>query len=314
VRSYALAGRNLDAGIAYCRERDLDSYLQYMAGWKARAALEQGRWEVAGEWAAEVLRDPAVSAPSRITALAVVGRLRARRGDPDVWAPLDEALTLAKPTGELQRLAPVASARAEARWLAGEAEEIATETEGALALALQVGQKWAAGELSVWRWRAGVRDTPPGDEIAEPFRLELEGAHVAAAEAWYALGCQYEAALALAGARDETALRRSLAELQRLGARTTARRVSRTLRERGIRDVRQGPRRSTRHNPAGLTARELDVLALVAQGYRNADIAAQFFLSEKTVDHHVSAILRKLGARTRGEAASKAAALGITGR
>jgi DNA-binding NarL/FixJ family response regulator len=57
--------------------------------------------------------------------------------------------------------------------------------------------------------------------------------------------------------------------------------------------------------------RELEVLGQVAQGLRNADIAERLFLSEKTVDHHVSAILRKLNVRTRGEAGAEAVRLGL---
>ena len=103
-----------------------------------------------------------------------------------------------------------------------------------------------------------------------------------------------------------------LAELQRLGAHTAARRIARALRERGARDVSRGPRAATRENPAGLTARELEVVALVADGLRNAEIAGRLFVSEKTVGHHVSAILRKLDVRTRGEASAEAQRLGIT--
>jgi DNA-binding NarL/FixJ family response regulator len=72
-------------------------------------------------------------------------------------------------------------------------------------------------------------------------------------------------------------------------------------------------RLSTRANPANLTARELEVLGHVAQGLRNAEIAERLFLSEKTVDHHVSAILRKLNVRTRGEAGAEAVRLRLVG-
>jgi DNA-binding NarL/FixJ family response regulator len=75
--------------------------------------------------------------------------------------------------------------------------------------------------------------------------------------------------------------------------------------------VPRGPRPSTRENPAGLTARELEVLELVTEGLRNAEIAERLFLSEKTVGHHVSAILRKLDVRTRGQASAEARRLGI---
>jgi DNA-binding NarL/FixJ family response regulator len=150
--------------------------------------------------------------------------------------------------------------------------------------------------------------------VAEPFRLELAGDWAAAAEQWTAMGCPYEAALALGHADDDGAQRRGLAELQRLGAHPAARRIARALRERGVRDVSRGPRAATRENPAGLTARELEVVVLVAEGLRNAEIAGRLFLSEKTVAHHVSSILRKLGVATRSHAGAEAVRLGIVER
>jgi DNA-binding CsgD family transcriptional regulator/tetratricopeptide (TPR) repeat protein len=78
--------------------------------------------------------------------------------------------------------------------------------------------------------------------------------------------------------------------------------------------LRRGRRASTRNNPAGLTSRELEVLALVADGQRNAQIAERLVLSEKTVGHHVSAILRKLNAATRTEAVAEATRLGAIQR
>jgi DNA-binding CsgD family transcriptional regulator/tetratricopeptide (TPR) repeat protein len=313
-REFEAAAGYLDAGIEFCRERDLDSWWLYMTGWLARMKLEVGEWDAAADAANTVVRHPRVAVPSRITPLVVLGRLHARRGDPDVWSVLDEAFQLSKRTAEVQRLAPVAAARAEARWLSGENDRIEEETEVALELALSHADGWSAGELCAWRRRGGVHDTPTPGTLAEPFALELAGEAEQAAERWRSIGCPYEAALALASADDEDSLRRSVTELQQLGAPRASTRVARILRERGIRRVSLGPRASTRENPAGLTARELEVLSLLGEGLRNREIAAQLFLSEKTVDHHVSAILRKLGVESRGQAAAEAARLGINGR
>jgi DNA-binding CsgD family transcriptional regulator len=273
-----------------------------------------GHWDAAGASAAHVLRLRTDAQPSRIPSLAVVGALRARRGDPDVWPALDEALRAARDTGELQRLGVVASARGEARWLAGEDELVAGETDASVALARELDDPWLLGELLAVRHRAGIDDGRLADGAASPFREELDGDAAGAAARWYELGAPYEAALVLAGSEHAEARRRGLDELHALGATATVRRMARELRGRGIRGIRQGPRARTRENPGGLTARELEVLLLVADGLRNGEIAAQLFLSERTVAHHVSAILRKLGARTRAQAGAEATRLGLRER
>jgi DNA-binding CsgD family transcriptional regulator len=246
----------------------------------------------------------------RTLGLVVLGLVRTRRGDPEAWPLLDEARELADENDELQRLAIVAAARAEAAWLDGEPERVADETKAAFDVALRWASPWASGELASWRRRAGIREAVP-DAAAEPYALELAGEPARAAEVWTTMGCPYEAALALADTDDDEALRRALDELQRLGARPAAAIVARRLRERGVRGVPRGPRASTEKNPAGLTVREVEVLELVAQGLRNAEIAGRLVVAEKTVDHHVSAILRKLEVPSRGHASAEALRLGL---
>ena len=300
------AERHLREHIAFAEEHDLDS--AYTRSWLALALVYRGRWDEGAELAREVLavEEGSISA---ITALLALGRLRARRGDPGVDEALDAALELSLPGGHLQRLGPVHAARAEAAWLAGDRERTKAEARAAYELALEKRHPWFAGELAYWQWKAGVLEVAP-DWIAEPFRLQLDGAWLRAAEAWRRHGCPYEAARALTEADDERLLLEALAEFERLAAEPAAKLVRRALRARGA-AVPRGPRASTRANPADLTARELEILRLVAAGLRNTDVAEQLVLSPRTVDHHVSAILRKLDVRTRGEAARAASRLGL---
>jgi DNA-binding CsgD family transcriptional regulator len=244
-----------------------------------------------------------------VVALSVLGLVRARRGDPEVWQPLDEAWALAEPTGELQRIWPAAAAQAEAAWLVGRPEAVADAAPAALQLALRRRNPWAVGELAAWCRRAGL-DMDLSADAAPPWAAQLNGDVRRAASLWNELGCPYEAALALADSDEEEPLREALAPLQELEAQPAAAIVARRLRERGAR-LPRGPRRTTQENPAQLTSRELDVLALLVRGLRNAEIAQELVISPRTVDHHVAAILRKLSVRTRVEATTEAVRLGL---
>jgi DNA-binding CsgD family transcriptional regulator len=231
---------------------------------------------------------------------------------PGYWPLLDESLEIAIAAGDLGLLAPVAAARAEAAWLEGRPEMIGSETECAYDMACRKGEPTLAGWLACWRARAGLPVEPP-DDVPERYWLQLVGEPERAAELFRAEGAVYDAAIALVPLVSGVLLRAALDQLHALGAKPAAATISRRLRELGERQVPRGPRASTSENPAGLTNRELEVLPLLAEGLRNAQIAKRVVLSEKTVDHHVSAILRKLGVSTRGQAGAAAGRLLMPG-
>jgi DNA-binding CsgD family transcriptional regulator len=307
---WILARGYIEDGLEYSREHGLDLMHLYFLAFRSRLELDECRWTDAAESAELVLGECFVSTFPRTVALVTLALVRARRGDPGARPVLDEARALSEPTGELPRTAPVAAARAEAAWLSGRDELVADETDAAYRLAVSRGAPWAIGELATVRWRAGIEEELP-DEAPEPHRLQIIGEWQRAAQLWTEIGCPYEAALALADSDLEPALRSALDELNRLGARPAAEMVAKRLRRHGARAIPRGPRAATRSNPAGLTTRESEVLELLAEGLKNAAIADRLFLSRRTIDHHVSAILRKLDAGSRTEAIAAAQRSGL---
>jgi DNA-binding CsgD family transcriptional regulator/tetratricopeptide (TPR) repeat protein len=308
-RNYRQAMRYLNNGIAYTTEHDIDAFKLYMTAWRARAHFEQGDWDSAAEDAEFVLGHYQVTAVTKISALAALGHVRVRRGDPDSARLLADAWELAVKTGEPQRIAPVASARAEFAWLKGDLEQLMREARFVLEMARGHEDEWLQGEFAFWMWRGGAAIETP-KKTAGPHALQMSGDWRAAAEAWKEIGCPYEEAMALADG-DESAQRAALEIFEKLGAGPASERLRQTLRATGVRGIPRGPRPSTRGNSAGLTNRQMEVLGLMADGLSNTEIATRLFISPKTVDHHVSAILAKLDAHTRAEAVSVALQSGL---
>jgi DNA-binding CsgD family transcriptional regulator len=302
IHRFGYAREQLLQAIVVGKDYDLDGNRIYAESWLALCEMHLGNWDACAEAAVSVLRHPNAAAIARIMALLAVGRLRARRGDPDVWEALDEAKVLAWQTATLQRVGPVAAARAEAAWLEGDLPRCAAEAVAAYGLALGRRHAWFTGELAYWQWKADMLPAIP-EEAAAPYHLQMTGDWQGAATAWEARECPYEAARARLESNDEAALRQALEEFERLGARPAAAMTLKALRGFGARGIPRGPRPSTRSHPRQLTAREAEVLALLVAGRRNTEIAESLFLSPKTVERHVSSILAKLNVRTRAEAA-----------
>jgi DNA-binding CsgD family transcriptional regulator len=310
MHDYVAASTYLDAGIAYCDEHDLDAWGHYMRAQRTRARFDQAAWSNALTEGEALLAAPGFPPAARVPVLVVIALVRARSGDGDPDAPLAEAYKLAMETQEPQRICPVTAARAELAWLRGDLDAVRREPKIGLAAASRADDVWRTSEQLFWSWRAGdeVNNTAV---LTEPYRLHIAGDAAGAAKAWASYGCRYEEAVALADSPDEDHRRRALEIFDGLDAKPMARRLRKELQAEGVRGLKRGANRSTRANPAGLTAREMEILTLLAANLSNAEIAKKLFLSVKTVGHHASAILEKLGVASRRDAASAARKLGI---
>ncbi len=306
---HADAEADIAAGLGYCAERDLDAWTGYVLGWEAQLVLDSGDAEAAAHRAERILRRPRISAISQFVALSVLARARARLGAADWAGPLRAATALATTTGEPQRIGPVTAARCEIAWITGDpsaARDLATEVWPTI-----------TGDSSSWRRGAVVTwlPRPPGADVRlamSPYVAELDGRWEDAAAEWETLGSPFAQALALARSETREGLARAAQIFDRIGATAAAARARSISRSHGWAPPR-GLRPTTRAHPAGLTQREEQVLVLVAEGLSDAAIAERLVLSARTVEHHVSSILAKLGVTSRHQAAVAAANPG-TGR
>jgi DNA-binding CsgD family transcriptional regulator len=300
------AERLLLASMELAERTEFLSFLAYMNVERARLALARGAWDAAVQ-AAELALD--AQPPARCPALTVLGHVRVRRGQAGAAELLGQARDLAVRIDELQRTGPAAAARAEAAWLDGDQARVRAIAAPIYEDAKRLGHQTLQSELGYWLVKAGQ----PVESVAvgNPYGLQAAGSWREAASAWQAAGCRYEHAAALAESPEPDDLLAALAQLDALGAEPLARKLRARLRAMGVPRIPRGPVDTTRENPAGLTGRQVEVLRLVSAGLTNAEIANKLVLSVRTVDSHVAAVLDKLGATSRRDAAARAGDLGV---
>lgn len=307
IKNYPKAHQYFNEGISHCIEKDMDMHRLNMIGSQAKVSLDYGNWDDAVEKAEFVIKQKYASFCHTIVPYSVIGLIRARRNDPHALEKFDEAICSSLQRGECSSNAIVA--KAEAYWIADKFDQVMEEMEISYQIILESNHPWKIGELAFWLWKGGRLNKIPGT-IAKPYYLHITGDWPGAATVWRKLKFPYHEALALADG-DEEKKRKALTILESLGAIGTINLLKRQMREAGIKKIPMGPRKSTKANPAGLTGRQLDVLKLLTDRLSNAEIADKLFISPKTVDHHISAILLKLDVSSRTEAALYAHESGI---
>lgn len=309
IKDVEFAKKYLDAGILYCEERDLDSWTSYMIIMKARLNLETGNWVEAYRSAEKLLRNENQLPVARIGALIVLATVKMRKGDLDVLDMLIQAKTIAFETMELQRIVPAMVALLEFEWITGKISIERATLDRTISMVEEMGDFYNYSEFAFWLWKSRRQQVI--------FREKYSGYvtddhHLArkAAGLWEELGYPYQQALALfdGGEMDK---RKAISIVHKLGARAIFEKMKMEMRASGIKSIPRGIRKTTQSNPALLTEREMDVLQLLREGMQNKEIAARLFISVKTVDHHISAIMFKLDSNSRIKAVQEAIHLEI---
>jgi DNA-binding CsgD family transcriptional regulator/tetratricopeptide (TPR) repeat protein len=294
--------------VAYAEEHEQLIIASYSATVIAWLRLRAGEWDEAERLTRREVESGVVV---RLLAKTVLAELAVRRGDPDAGKRVDELAAEADRTGELQRIVPLLELAAELALLTGAPmpierfERLAELPTGGI----RAGR--FAMRAAAWAAVAGL-ELDPAPRASDPHVAMARRDWHGAADAFGVVGWTYDRALMLSLLEDEESLAEAIEIARGLGAEPLTRRVGGRMRELGLR-VPQGPRETTRANPAGLTARQLEVLALLAEGLTNAEIAERLVVSTRTAEHHVAAVLTKLGAPTRREAARRATELRLVG-
>jgi len=265
-----------------------------------------------GEWeAAELAASDLLYANPNAEALAcrILATIQMRRGQDGARATLDRMWALAQGSADYPVLDAGGAVLAEYAWLTESTDSsLLSDLRGTFARGLKLGALWPSDAFSFWLWKLGMVPATSG-RMCEPYRLIMVGKAEEAAAMWETKGVPYAQGLALMHGGVEGHVR-ALHIFDGLGAVAMAHRVRRSLLDAGVK-LSRGAGRSTRGNAAGLTARQAEVLDLLAEGLSNPDIAEQLFVSGRTVENHVRAILKKLEVPNRQEAVATARERGI---
>ncbi len=290
-------------GLDYSIDKDIDTLGLCIAGCLTKTKLHMGSWDDAVETGSMVLKRANVPLMNRIIPLSVLGMIRARRNDPGALSIINELNLMGSKCQEIvEMIVPIKTTLAEAFWLQNKLDKVIDEVESVYDKIKNRDNPFAISELAYWLWKAGRLSEIPKN-IIEPYILQIKGDWKSAAKLWEQLNCPYEQAMALSEG-NEAAMKSAVEIFDRLGASATSSFIKQKMRESGIKSIPKGPRKTTRENIAGLTNRQLEILNLLEQGLSNIEIGNKLYISPKTVEHHITAILSKLNIHSRHVAAA----------
>ena len=306
-RDFDLAERILTEGVAFDIEHDLDSWTHYLQGRLALLRMKQGRFRDAEAIAKGVVGIERLTLLMRLPALQVLAKTNMRLGENKASEMTVQSLQDAIATDELQHIVPARLTMVEAAWLHDDPKAAKIHLDDLLSLDNSERHPWDLGEVAIWahRYRRNMRHDL-GMRMPEPYRLELDGEPIAAANEWERLGSPYSAALALMQAKgegQEEAFKRALKLLVKLEARAAITKLGKLANQFDVAlripKPRRGPYKASRNHPLGLTAREQEILRLMVSGSTNREISETLSRSQRTIEHHVSSTLAKLNAKNR---------------
>jgi DNA-binding NarL/FixJ family response regulator len=296
-----------EEGLAYCLDHEQHTFSVCIRGSRVIELVRRGRNQEAIELALATMEET-ISPVNRMHVMIGLVRAAYRLGRPEARTWLAELWELGRSNDETFWLISIATIATEAAWLTGDESLVTEEVHRVYRRGLS-DDPWVQGDLMSWLARLG-HPVDAEHELPPPYSLEIAGEYAAAAEAWHDIACPFEEAVALTETGEPDSMRQALEIFANLGTEPATAIVRRRLREAGVyTQAPRGPRSSTRSHPAGLTAREAEVLDVLREGLTNAEIAQRLYLSPRTVDHHVSSILAKLGVSSRADAVEQAAAL-----
>lgn len=305
-KDFQLADKVIDEGIRFDTDHDLDSWTYYLVGRLAQLRLEQGRFTEAITIADSAIQRKGQTLLMQLPAKIVRAKAQLRMGNDNAYDSLQEALDGALSTEEIQYTLPVISALFEYHWY----KEHYCDLDPLFSHLPENGEQsseWVSGELAFFAHCCGIpADQLPAAKIAKPYLAALDGEVRKGGAMLEKLGSPYAAATVYVTGASKESLEKA-AELSReLKAKPLLIKIKKIAKTHGFGEistkVKRGPYGAAKNHPLGLTAKEQKILMLISDGSSNQEIAQHLSRSRRTIEHHVSSVLSKLGVSSRLDA------------